>query len=148
MLAVLVAQAPSLADNTYYQWKDEHGNIVMSDRPPTTPELKYKKVITGKESLRAAPTPRSTSSDKPSNLNSPANPGRSKPNEVRAPESERDVDRDPQACAQALRALEELDNRPRVRVYDEQGELKYLSEKEKTDLYRRAELTVERHCDS
>jgi predicted O-methyltransferase YrrM len=57
------------------------------------------------------------------------------------------VERDPEACAQAKRALQELDNRPRVRVYDETGELKYLSDEEKAELRRRAELTVELHCE-
>lgn len=147
LLALLVAAPLAMAGKTYYRWTDEQGNIVMSDRPPSAPGIDYETVVKSGPSLRPT-SPQNSSAVK--NSPAPVTPDTregNKSEDSRPAVSQPRVERDPEACAQAKRALQELDNRPRVRVYDETGELKYLSDEEKAGLRRRAELTVELHCE-
>jgi hypothetical protein len=147
LLALLIVEPLAMAGETYYRWTDEQGNIVMSDRPPSAPGIDYKTVVTSGPSLRPT-SPQNSAAVK--NSPAPVAPYTregNKPEDSRSAVSQPRVERDPEACAQAKRALQELDNRPRVRVYDETGELKYLSDEEKAELRRRAELTVELHCE-
>jgi hypothetical protein len=148
LLALLIVEPLAMAGETYYRWTDEQGNIVMSDRPPSAPGIDYKTVVTSGSSLRPTSPGNDTAlENNRATMNRPVTVEGNVSEGTGPAVNQRQVERNPEACAEAKRAIQELNNRPRVRVYDEQGELKYLSDEEKAELRRRAELTIELHCE-
>jgi hypothetical protein len=49
-LAAGIAAPGAGAADTYYRWKDERGKLVVSDRPPTDPDIEYE-VVSQRSSL-------------------------------------------------------------------------------------------------
>mgnify|MGYP006307376527 CR=1 FL=1 len=147
LLAVLLASPATVAfaDQTYYRWTDERGNLVMSDRPPERPDIAYETIAAQGNSLRrpARPAP------------PPADAGRSSgtvsaPQGGDAPGAARQVaavERDPELCQQARENLEILEMKPRIRIYNEQGELEYLTPEQIEEEKRRTRMTIETHCE-
>jgi hypothetical protein len=147
LLALLIVKPLAMAGETYYRWTDEQGNIVMSDRPPGAPGIDYEAVVKSGGSLRPPPPEKSAATESSATWNPLTTPGGSDSESMQPGANKRELERDPEACAQAKRTLQELNNRPRIRVYDEQGELKYLSDEEKAEFRHRAEVIIELHCE-
>lgn len=133
--------AGTLADQTYYRWTDDRGNLVMSDRPPDRADIEYETIAAQGSSLRRprkspapAPAAAGTSSD-----------ASSAPQPATAPKVAA-VERDPELCEQARKNLEVLTMKPRIRIYNEQGELEYLTPGQIEEEKRKTRLTIEEHC--
>ncbi|MEE4108772.1 MAG: DUF4124 domain-containing protein [Halieaceae bacterium] len=135
----------TFADQTYYRWTDDSGNLVMSDRPPERPDIAYETIATQGSSLRRprpAPAPAaagSSSGSASAQQSSGAAPGPAP--QVAA------VERDPELCRQARENLEILEIKPRIRIYNDQGELEYLTPEQIEEEKRRTRLTIETHCE-
>jgi hypothetical protein len=56
------------------------------------------------------------------------------------------IEPDPKACEQARNNLEVMRTKPRIRVYGDDGELRYLTPEEVDKEIQRSELTAEVHC--
>jgi len=143
LVIVLAVGAPvpkTDAAETYYRWKDERGKLVVSDRPPTDPEIEYevvsqrtslvRRVPRGEGAVPAEVTPR---------------PG-NRFEQVDTDEAE--VEKNPEACARARTNLETLNTSARIRIRDpDTGEMRYLTEEEKLTQRERAEETIRVHCE-
>lgn len=143
LLLVLATGAPAPgadAAETYYRWKDDRGNLVVSDRPPTEPDIEYevvsqrtsfvRRVRPGEGAVPAEVTPR------PGNRFEQVETG------------EPMVEKNPEACARARTNLETLDTSARIRIRDpDTGEMRYLTEEEKITQRQRAEETIRVHCE-
>lgn len=133
------------AEQTYYRWIDERGNLVMSDRPPERSDIAYETVAMQgslrRPSARPAPSPAAANG-------SPGTASASRQGEDTkdpAPQVAA-VERDPELCAQARENLEVLAMKPRIRIYNEQGELEYLTPEQIEEEKQRTRLTIESHC--
>lgn len=127
------------AAQTYYRWLDDRGNPVHSDRPP--PQGTDYEVISTQSGLKRVV---------------PGDQG-AVPREV-VPSSGNDfepVARDPDAkahnspeiCATARKNLEMLNSSARIRVRDDQGEVKYLSAEEREAKREENLSLIDRHCE-
>jgi hypothetical protein len=127
VLAGLLTFATSFssAGEVIYRWKDEAGNPVNSDRPP--PEgIKYETISTSSSMVHAVD---------PSDGSAPpaAKPGTGKDSaaapvaEAKAPATKMN----PEQCARAKDNLTQLDTHARIRIRDDKGEVRFLSEEEK-----------------
>jgi hypothetical protein len=119
---------------TLYRWKDGSGVVQLSDRPPPQG--------TPFETLNV---PRSTM---PSAVPPAPAPSTSTPERERAEPttSQTEPEKDPEQCRLARENLFWLENRARVRVRDEEGELVFLTPDEAEEQRRLAEQAVARHC--
>jgi len=110
------------ADETVYRWKDDAGNQVNSDRPPRQ-GTEYE-VISTKSSMV-----REIDSDEGAVplAGKPTDDLKPKPVATSTPK----IEKNPESCARARDNLLQIDSHGRIRLRDEQGEVRYLTQEEK-----------------
>jgi hypothetical protein len=130
-----------------YRWNDGNGNPVMSDRPPSagTP---YTVINVGRYGATT-------------NVVSPvANPMSNPVSDGTKPEDSKDggsignrevaatvrIEKHPELCAQAKGAIFQLETFPRVRVTDDSGEVRFMTDTERTEKLNRAREVEAANC--
>ncbi|RLQ21429.1 DUF4124 domain-containing protein [Seongchinamella sediminis] len=133
---LLVASMNVVADATLYRWKDSEGNIVMSDRPPPT-GTEYEAIATDSSVVRRV-------EGEPAPEPVVAKP---RPKPAPPPETSKTVyEENPEYCENARKNLELIDRAPRIRMADENGEMRYITDDERA-AQRETNLTIiERYC--
>jgi len=133
-----LAGALAHAGENVYQWNDERGNQVNSDRPPP-PGIKYEVISTSSSMVRKVdeeegavpkvvePTP--TNDFEPVNT------------------AQRAVEPNPEYCARARDNLAQLDTKARIRVRNEAGEVRFLTEDERAGERDKAIGAIETYCE-
>lgn len=126
------------AGTVYYRWIDDRGDPVHSDRPPPK-GIEYEVISTNSSMVRqveadegAVPAevePRAGNEFKQLNT---------------APKM---IEKNPEFCQRARENLLTLNTAARIRLRDEQGELRYLSEEEKEAQRKAAQATIDAHCE-
>jgi hypothetical protein len=131
------------ADSKVYRWKDEAGNQVNSDQPPPQ-GIKYE-VISIKSSMvhpadegesAAAPVraPAGTATD---------NGAKPVPVEAKKPASQKD----PESCSRAKNNLLQIDSHGQIRLRDDQGNVRYLTDEEKQAERKKALDAIKVFCE-
>lgn len=110
------------AADVYYRWLDERGNPVHSDRPPAS-GTDYEVISTSSGFKRVVPG------------ETGAVPAEVEPrvgNEFEKVDTTvtTGTDKNPALCERARQNLETLDSSARIRVRDDQGELRFLDEEQ------------------
>lgn len=137
--ALLVASMNVAADATLYRWKDSQGNTVMSDRPPPT-GTEYEAISTDSSVVRrlegeAPPQPVVT---KPrTRAETPA----------AKPAKKTVYEKNPEYCANARKNLEVINRAPRIRMPDENGDMRYLTDEEREAEKQKNLEIIEIHCE-
>lgn len=123
---------------TYYRWTDDRGNPVHSDRPP--PEGIDYEVMSTQSTLM-----RSVEGDKG------AVPKKVKPtvsNDFEPVQTRKVmVEKNPEYCQRARKNLETLNGPARIRLRNDQGEYRYISEEEKAEQRQLAMDSISVHCE-
>ena len=127
-----------MADATLYRWKDSQGNMVMSDRQPPA-GTEYEAISTDSSVVRRVegevPPEQVVAKPKPK----PAAP---------APAPARTVyEKNPEYCANARKNLEVIGRSPRIRMPDENGELRYITDEERDAEKQKNLEIIEIHCE-
>ena len=141
-LALVDAPSAEAAD-TYYRWRDERDKLVVSDRPPTDPNIEYE-VVSQRSSMarRVAPGEGAVPPEvdpRPGNEFEQVDLSRQEMEVVR---------KNPESCARAMANLETLNTSARIRIRDpETGELRFISEEEKETQRQKARETIRVHCE-
>ena len=138
-LFVLTAALPTTAANTHYRWLDDRGNPVHSDRPPPK-GTDYEVITTGSSLIRKV------SGDEG------AVPPETQPRvgnefdqiDMEAPA---EVEKNPEYCERAQKNLEALENANRIRVRNDQGEMRILSDEEREAEKIKARDAIADHCE-
>ena len=139
LLTLLAALPSSAAGTTHYRWLDDRGNPVHSDRPPPQ-GTDYEVITTGSSLIRKV------SGDEG------AVPPETQPRvgnefdqvDMDAPP---EVEKNPEYCERARKNLEALDNANRIRVRNEQGEMRVLSDDEREAEKIKARDAIATHCE-
>ena len=139
LVAGLVATTSPIgqAGESYYRWDDQWGNPVHSDRPP--PEgTDYEVVSSGSSLVRRV------------NSAEGVVPARVEPsidNDFVPVETKPDpVKKNPEICSRAQENLTTLNTYARVRLRDDQGEYRYITEEEKEEQRNEARSLIAIHC--
>ena len=126
------------ADQVVYRWKDTAGNPVNSDRPP--PQGVDYEVISTKSSMV-----------RPVDAQEGAVPLQVKPSAdndfTPVDSSQPATEKNPEYCARAKDNLVQIESHARIRLRDDQGEIRYLSEEEKNAERKKAQYAVKAYCD-
>lgn len=127
------------AGGTYYRWTDASGTLVNSDRPPpagveyevisTTTNRMYVEVA---EDASPEPNGEAAADNKVEAAKPPKQPRYKK---------------DPESCANAMKNLEILQSRARIRVADGNGNYRYVGQEEKEAEIAKAEAIIAKNCD-
>jgi hypothetical protein len=140
ILAVIIAaySSISLAGESYYRWDDKWGNPVHSDRPPPK-GVDYEVVSSGTSLVRRV------------NSAEGVVPAKIEPtidNNFEQVETKPDpVKKNPEICDRAQENLTTLNTYARIRLRDDQGEYRYITEEEKEAQRDEARNLISVHCD-
>jgi len=139
IMLLATASLPLAAADTHYRWQDGRGNPVYSDRPP--PKGTEYEVISSRSGLK-----RVVSADE----------GAVPPEVVPRPGNRFDqVDesdmarskKNPEFCETARNNLATLNKPGRIRLRNDQGELRYLDEEQIAAERAKAEEAIRQYCD-
>lgn len=147
-LAGSLLTGTAAAQSTFYRWTDESGNSVFSDRPPERADIEYETVTTEVPSLSrrpAAPASASPPAAGPATTSPPRPAVSTRMDDTAAAPP---VERDPAICEQASSNLEVLDSKPRIRVYGDDGELRYLTPEQIEEQKEASRRAIELHCEA
>jgi hypothetical protein len=126
------------AGQTLYRWIDERGNPVNSDRPPPT-GVEYEVISTSSSMVRKVESDEG------------AVPLKVKPTESNKFEpvntKKTAIEKNPEYCARAQDNLVQLDTRARIRLRNDQGEVRYLNEEERAAEREKALAAIETYCE-
>ena len=129
-LALALSQAVSA--NTTYRWVDQNGNPVLSDRPPEA-GIPYTEVGVGNGFKRY---PKPTGINEPdvneSDATGESPAALSSPSAASSPARIEIVSPQPGLCDQAQDNIFKLETFPRMRVQDENGEVRFMTDEERS----------------
>ncbi len=126
------------ASEVVYRWKDAAGNPVNSDRPP--PEgVEYETFSTSSSMVHAVDPAAGTAPP----TGKPAAGKGAPATAATAPVSQKN----PENCARAKDNLTQLDTHARIRLRNDQGEIRYLSEEEKAAEKQKALDAIKVFCE-
>ena len=135
-LAVAGSSVESLADATYYQWVDDSGAAVHSDRPP--PEgVEYEIISTSSNLIKTVSFEDGLA---PSAVDSPAGDS---VNSEEASQSTKGLE----LCKRATTNLETLTNSDKVKVRNDEGEVRFLSPEEIEVQRQTAQAQIGVYCE-
>ena len=140
MLLLFLHGQPTDASPTY-RWVDDNGNPVLSDRPPET-GVPYTEVGVG-TGFRRYPKPVASETAEPggqapASLAANATDGQSNRVEV--------VEAQPALCEQAKDNIFKLETFPRMRVRDDDGEVRFMSDEERATQLATAYKVRDANC--
>ena len=146
-LLMLVLQGQPADASPTYRWVDDNGNPVLSDRPPKTgipyTEVgvdtgfrRYPKPVASDNAEPGGQTPAGSASVSTlaSSTGAEANPTQV-------------VAADPALCEQAKDNIFKLETFPRMRVRDDDGEVRFMSDEERAQQLQTAQSVRDAHCE-
>jgi len=136
--ALVLAGSLANAGQVVYRWKDDRGNPVNSDRPPPK-GVDYEVISTQSSMVRPVDSKEGAVplEVKPSADNQFEPVDASKPK----------IEKNPEYCKRAKENLATLDSHARIRLRDDKGEVRFLSEEEKQVERNKALDTIKLNCD-
>ena len=130
-----------------YRWNDGNGNPVMSDRPPPagTPYTVINAERYGANTNVVSPVtnPASNPASADTKHEDGSDAGSIGNREVAARVR---IEKHPELCAQAKEAIFQLETFPRVRVTDDSGEVRFMTDTERTEQLNRAREVEAANC--
>ena len=144
---VALALSQTASANTTYRWVDQNGNPVLSDRPPEA-GVPYTEV--GVESgFKRYPKPTGMNepdvNESDATGESPTAP--SSPSAASSPTRIEVVSPQPDLCDQAQDNIFKLETFPRMRVQDENGEVRFMTDEERSAQLAAAYRVRDANCD-
>ncbi|WP_353405825.1 DUF4124 domain-containing protein [Pseudoteredinibacter isoporae] len=137
-LATGLISNDALAAKKFYKWVDKDGVTHYSERPPRGQKAQVVTTYAGRGTPATSAAPKADEEDSQETNKQEAAAQQSEP---AAPT------KNPRICQSARRNLDILERSNRVRLQDENGELKTLSNEEKEKQRRTAQQAVEQHCE-
>lgn len=137
-MATGLISSDASAAKKFYKWVDKDGVTHYSERPPRGQKAQVVTTYAGRGT--PAPAPKAENQKDQDK----AGEQESKPEQSAAATA---PIKNPQICQSAQRNLEILQRSNRVRLQDENGELKTLSNEEKEKQRQTAQKAVEQHCE-
>jgi len=135
---IVLGHISAASGETFYRWKDERGNPVHSDRPPPkgipydvvstdTSLIRRVQAEAGAVPKRVTPTP--SNDFKPAETNTPM------------------MEKNPEYCARAQENLRLIDTSPRIKLRNDQGEVRFLDDEERAVERQKALDGIAAHCE-
>lgn len=134
----------ALAAEKLYRWNDANGNPVVSDRPPpagtpytTLNPAKYGVGTAAKRALR----------EEPVTASAPRASGIAEAEKALADGKNVEIEKNPQLCAQARDNIFKLETFPRMRVTDDDGTVRFMTDEERAQQLATAKEVAAANCE-
>lgn len=128
----------AVANDNLYRWTDEEGNQFNSDRPPPA-GVEYEVISTRSSMVRKLDGDPEAESANVETSDQDAEPVHTA--------SRTTVEKNPELCARARDNLAQLDTRARIRLRNDEGEVRFLTEDEREHERDKAIGAIESYCD-
>ncbi len=142
LFGVAVFLAISAADAQIYQWKDDNGKTVISDKPPSGPVKEQRKIET--ESTGGIATGQKTIADR--DLDFRKRQKEAQDNAEKAKKQQTAAADKAENCANARRQLTTLESGERISMRDDKGERYYLDDAQRQQEIVRTRQIVAQSC--
>lgn len=137
-LLLLALGSSAASAQVYYRWIDERGNLAHSDRPPQgfdyeviSARSSLKRIVRAKEgAVPAEITPRAGKRFEAVERNS----------------ADQVTKKNPELCARGRSNISSLNSGSDIKLRDNNGELRFLSEEEKSAQLAQAQVMIKAHC--
>ncbi|NQX90279.1 MAG: DUF4124 domain-containing protein [Halioglobus sp.] len=133
--------APVSAQDKLYRWVDDQGNPVNSDRPPEG-DVQYEIISTQSNMVRAV----DVEASEPGASGAKSDPNTKDSDNALVDDRRIKIEKNPEYCETARSNLQQLNTKARIRMRDENGETRYLSEAERDEQRKNAENAIEVYC--
>ncbi|MEH6610803.1 MAG: DUF4124 domain-containing protein [Halioglobus sp.] len=137
-LCLSILATSAFSATTYYRWVDQEGNTKHSDRPPPVGTPYEEMTMNSSKPVQrsSTDTPSTSEQNQGPRMAVGENPGKPMP-----------VEKNAETCSAARTNIEALDNYARIRVTDADGELRYLTEDEKSAERTKAQASIKANCE-
>lgn len=127
------------AEDGYFKWTDPDGRTHLGDRPPPAgTDYEFVSADTGVRRAVSA-------EDSASSSAAPAMPQPAPPEQALA-QQQITIEKNPEYCEQAKGNIDTLDSVARIRIRDNDGEMRFLTEDEKSVQRQKAVDMIAVHC--
>mgnify|MGYP000106088642 CR=1 FL=1 len=133
MIAGSFSQTLFAENSGYYRWKDEAGNLKLSDRPPAN-------------GIKAEFIPSTSLTKSPISQSTVPTPEQKATTTQSSVEMEVLPEKDPAICQQAKSNLEVLNGKTRIRIVGDDGNKRFISDEERNLQKERARQSIDIHC--
>ena len=138
LVALLLPLSGASAGETLYRWLDDRGNPVNSDRPPPK-GVDYEVISTSSSMVRKVD---SDEGAVPLDVKSTVG------NDFEEVDTRKPrIEKNPEYCARARDNLEQIDSSARIRLRNDEGEVRFLSEEEKLAEREKAIGAIDAYCE-
>ena len=141
LLAAAIFLAPSVGAQIY-QWKDESGKTVISDKPPVGQVPKQKTVTSGTQAQNN-PAQKSLA-DRELDFRKRQKPAQESSEKTQKDESSATEKRE--ICDSARRQLQALESGERIALRDDKGERYYMEDSQREQETTKMRNTIEANC--
>ena len=125
-----------------YQWKDESGKTVISDKPPVGHVRQQRQVSAGTQTTKAAATP--SPADRELEFRKRQKDAQESSEKARKAETESAEKRE--NCDNARRQLQMLESGERIALRDDKGERYFMEDQQREQETAKARSFVDAHC--
>lgn len=125
-----------------YQWKDETGKTVISDKPPVGHVRQQRQVSAGTQTTKAAAT--SSPADRELEFRKRQKDAQESSEKARKAETESAEKRE--SCDNARRQLQMLESGERIAMRDDKGERYFLEDQQREQETAKARSFIDAHC--
>lgn len=139
-LAVLLFTTTTSAQ--IYQWKDENGKTIISDKPPTGNVIQQKKIDT--ESSSVAPATQKTAADR--ELEFRKRQKESKESAEKTSKEQTAAAEQKENCDNGRRHLQVLESGERIAMRDDKGERYFMEDAQRQLEIQKTRKSIEQNC--
>lgn len=141
-IAVAALLATTAVNAQIYQWKDENGKTVISDKPPVGGARSSRKIES--EAPAASAAPQKTTADREMDFRKRQQEAQDK-NDKAQKEQAAAADKK-ENCDRARRYLDSLQSGERIALRDDKGERYYMEDAQRQQEIAKAQQTVQESC--
>lgn len=141
-LAVAALLVTTAVHAQIYQWKDENGKTVISDKPPVGAARAPRKIDAETPAANAAP--QKTTADREMDFRKRQQESQEKTE--KAQKEELAAGQKKENCERARRYLQSLESGERIALRDGQGERYYMEDAQRQQEIGKAQQTVQADC--
>ena len=142
-LALAALLATSVANAQIYQWKDENGKTVISDKPPVGGTARSSRKIEG-EAPPAKPVPQKSIADREMDFRKRQQEAQEKTDKEQK-EQAAAADKK-ENCERARRYLQSLESGDSIATYDDKGERIFMEDAQRQQEIAKAKQAMQASC--
>lgn len=141
-IAIAALLVTTMANAQIYQWKDENGKTVVSDKPPTGDTRPSRKIETGAPVPSAAP--QKTMADREMDFRKRQQDAQQKTEKTQKEEAAAADKKE--NCERARRYLESLESGERIALHDDKGERYFMEDAQRQQEIAKARQATQTSC--